>query len=199
MSASDIPLSTSSSRELGSELRLTPTPRSTLPAATLGFDRPLEAHAADAAAIATASRRTVKWRIPSSKPKVFQTRNEAGKRQADCQRKHASNRQGRIAFRSLYIETCSHPPTISMQSLSALTAQHVDDHDDHGGLHRDLRETDAAIDRRRMLRLAARFGVALGGLQLIGCGGEASALTGTDTSNGGTSNSGSSACPTKVP
>ena len=45
---------------------------------------------------------------------------------------------------------------------------HEDDHDDHGGLHRDLLETNAAMDRRGMLRMAARFGVALGAVQLIG-------------------------------
>ena len=60
---------------------------------------------------------------------------------------------------------------------------HDDDHDDHGGLHRDLIETGAAMDRRSMLRMAARFGVALGAIQLIGCAADASALTsaGTDT------------------
>jgi protocatechuate 3,4-dioxygenase beta subunit len=74
---------------------------------------------------------------------------------------------------------------------------HDDDHDDHGGLHRDLTETGAAMDRRGMLRLAARFGVALGGLQLIGCASDAAAVTGTDGATSGTT-SGSS-CPTKVP
>ena len=58
------------------------------------------------------------------------------------------------------------------------THDHHGDHDDHGGLHRDLAETNAAMDRRGMLRLAARFGVALGAIQLIGCGADASALTG---------------------
>ena len=71
---------------------------------------------------------------------------------------------------------------------------HDDDHDDHGGLHRDLLETNAAMDRRGMLRMAARFGVALGAVQLIGCGADAAALTGTETTNG----TGGS-CPTRVP
>jgi protocatechuate 3,4-dioxygenase beta subunit len=44
-----------------------------------------------------------------------------------------------------------------------------DDHDEFGGLHRDLRLTGAAMDRRRALRLAASFGVSLGALQLLGC------------------------------
>ena len=47
---------------------------------------------------------------------------------------------------------------------------HHGDHDDFGGLHRDLRQTGAAMDRRQALRLAARFGVGLGALQLFGCG-----------------------------
>ena len=51
---------------------------------------------------------------------------------------------------------------------------HHDSHDDFGGLHRDLRQTGAAIDRRKALRLAARFGMGLGALQLLGCGDSAS-------------------------
>ena len=43
-------------------------------------------------------------------------------------------------------------------------------HDDHGGLHRDLLATGAAINRRGVLRLGARFGAAIGALQLVGCG-----------------------------
>ena len=44
-----------------------------------------------------------------------------------------------------------------------------DDHDDFGGLDRDLRATSAAIDRRGLLRLAARFGAGIGALQFVGC------------------------------
>src|SRR5882762_8215829 len=40
-----------------------------------------------------------------------------------------------------------------------------DDHDDFGGLHRDLIATGAAIGRRQLLRMAARYGVAVGALQ----------------------------------
>jgi protocatechuate 3,4-dioxygenase beta subunit len=43
------------------------------------------------------------------------------------------------------------------------------DHDDFGGLQRDLLATGAAIDRRGVLRLGARFGAAFGALQLVGC------------------------------
>ena len=43
------------------------------------------------------------------------------------------------------------------------------DHDDFGGLHRDLRATGAAINRRGVLRLGARLGAAIGALQLVGC------------------------------
>jgi protocatechuate 3,4-dioxygenase beta subunit len=47
---------------------------------------------------------------------------------------------------------------------------HDDDHDDFGGLHRDLRATGAALNRRSWLRLAARLGGAAGTMHLIGCG-----------------------------
>jgi protocatechuate 3,4-dioxygenase beta subunit len=47
---------------------------------------------------------------------------------------------------------------------------HHDDHDDFGGLHRDLRSTGAAMDRRRAIRLAARFGFGVGALHVLGCG-----------------------------
>lgn len=46
------------------------------------------------------------------------------------------------------------------------------EHDDYGGLHRDLHATAAAMNRRSLLRWAARAGVGLGALPLIGCGGE---------------------------
>ena len=49
---------------------------------------------------------------------------------------------------------------------------HQDDHDDFGGLHRDLRATGVELNRRSLLRLAARFGAAAGTLRLIGCGGD---------------------------
>ncbi len=79
-----------------------------------------------------------------------------------------------------------------------------DDHDDHGGLHRDLLETNAAIDRRGMLRAAARYGVALGAIQLIGCAADAGSIAGavTDTTgstSGGSTGGGTAACPTKIP
>lgn len=45
-------------------------------------------------------------------------------------------------------------------------------HDDFGGLHRDLLATGAAINRRGLLRLGARFGAAVGALQLAGCSGD---------------------------
>ena len=45
------------------------------------------------------------------------------------------------------------------------------DHDDFGGLQRDLLATGAVMDRRGLLRMAAKFGGAVGALQLLGCGG----------------------------
>jgi protocatechuate 3,4-dioxygenase beta subunit len=44
-----------------------------------------------------------------------------------------------------------------------------DHHDEFGGLHRDLALTGAAIDRRQLLRIAAQFGLGLGGLHVLGC------------------------------
>ena len=59
-----------------------------------------------------------------------------------------------------------------------MSDQHHGDHDDHGGLHRDLRAT---LDRRGMLRLGARFGAAFGALQLAGCGDSPTSPTPTTT------------------
>jgi protocatechuate 3,4-dioxygenase beta subunit len=70
-----------------------------------------------------------------------------------------------------------------------------DHHDDHGGLHRDLQATRAAIDRRGLLRLAARFGAGVGALQLVGC---ASNPTSPSDSSGGESVGGGS-CSARIP
>ncbi len=70
-----------------------------------------------------------------------------------------------------------------------------DHHDDHGGLHRDLQATRAAIDRRGLLRLAARFGAGVGALQLVGC---ASNPTSPSDSSGGESAGGGS-CSARIP
>jgi protocatechuate 3,4-dioxygenase beta subunit len=77
---------------------------------------------------------------------------------------------------------------------------HRDDHDDMGGLHRDLAATGAVMDRRGMLRLAARFGVGAGMLQVLGCGSSnpTSPTTTTETTtqtSGGTASSTCSAIP----
>lgn len=65
---------------------------------------------------------------------------------------------------------------------------HHDDHDDFGGLHRDLR---AAMDRRQALRLAASFGVSFGALHLLGCSSD-------DSTTGEITDPGSGNC-SKVP
>ena len=46
------------------------------------------------------------------------------------------------------------------------------DHDDFGGLQRDLAASGAAMDRRRLLRFAATLGGAVGVMQLLGCSGD---------------------------
>lgn len=67
---------------------------------------------------------------------------------------------------------------------------HHDDHDDHGGLHRDLMATGRSVDRRAMLRTAARFGIGASALHLLGCGGDSptgtTTETGTPVTNSGT-------------
>src|SRR5262245_16196458 len=55
--------------------------------------------------------------------------------------------------------------------INSLMTRYDDDHDDFGGLHRDLRSTGARMDRRRLLRTAARLGASFGTLQLLGCSG----------------------------
>ena len=80
-----------------------------------------------------------------------------------------------------------------------MTAHNLhDDHDDFGGLHRDLLATGAAMDRRGMLRLAARFGMGAGALQLLGCGGSSSPTSPTDTGTGTSTGTGTGtgACST---
>jgi protocatechuate 3,4-dioxygenase beta subunit len=54
-------------------------------------------------------------------------------------------------------------------------------HDDFGGLHRDLLATGAAMNRRSLFRIAARFGSAVGALQLLGCGESPTSPTGATT------------------
>ncbi len=58
-----------------------------------------------------------------------------------------------------------------------------DDHDDHGGLHRDLLASGAALDRRGVLRLGARFGAAFGALQLVGCSDSPTSPSATTTTS----------------
>lgn len=65
-------------------------------------------------------------------------------------------------------------------------------HDDFGGLHRDLRATGAVIDRRGLFRIAARLGVGLGTLQMLGC-----AKGAADPSD--TGNTGTATCPSRIP
>jgi protocatechuate 3,4-dioxygenase beta subunit len=60
-------------------------------------------------------------------------------------------------------------------------SRHDDNHDDFGGLHRDLLQTGAAVDRRALLKLAARFGASFGALQLLGCSSSSLAGATTDT------------------
>jgi len=77
---------------------------------------------------------------------------------------------------------------------------HEADHDDHGGLHRDLSSTGKAMDRRSALRAAAKLGVGMGALSLIACAADGSSLlTGATDAGSNTGTSGGGACPTKIP
>ncbi|MES3035354.1 MAG: intradiol ring-cleavage dioxygenase [Gemmatimonadota bacterium] len=58
--------------------------------------------------------------------------------------------------------------------------QHDDDHDDHGGLQRDLMTT---VNRRSMLLTTARLSAGLGMLQLFGCGSSNAPTDGTGNPN----------------
>ena len=70
------------------------------------------------------------------------------------------------------------------------------DHDDHGGLHRDLRATGAVIGRRRWLRMAARLGAAAGTIQLVGCGGDSPTSPSVTTTTTGTTTTPTTTTPT---
>ena len=76
-----------------------------------------------------------------------------------------------------------------------------DDHDDFGGLHRDLRATGAAMGRRNLFRMAAKLGGAVGALQLLGCGGSSTsptASTATTTTPTPTTNAACSVIPNET-
>jgi protocatechuate 3,4-dioxygenase beta subunit len=75
-----------------------------------------------------------------------------------------------------------------------------EEHDDFGGLQRDLLAT-GAINRRGLFRLASRLGAAAAAVPLIHCGGSSPTsptTTNTDTSAGttGTTGTGGTACST---
>jgi len=61
---------------------------------------------------------------------------------------------------------------------------HHNEHDDYGGLHRDLLATGAAMNRRGLLRLAARLGAGVGALQVLGCGGSSPTNPSMNTDTG---------------
>jgi len=84
---------------------------------------------------------------------------------------------------------------------------HHGDHDDFGGLHRDLLATGRRVGRRRLLRLAGGIGASFSALQLMGCGGNDSPTapsTGTSTGTAstgttGTGGTGAASCAARVP
>jgi protocatechuate 3,4-dioxygenase beta subunit len=84
----------------------------------------------------------------------------------------------------------------------SLTDHHHGDHDDFGGLHRDLLATGRRLGRRGLLRLAGGLGASLGALQLMGCGDNESPTapsTSTGTTSTGTTGNGAASCTARVP
>lgn len=73
---------------------------------------------------------------------------------------------------------------------------HHEDHDDFGGLHRDLAATGMVLNRRGLLRLAAGFGAGVGALSLAACGRNPAAPSSELESSSSTSTSG---CVAKIP
>ncbi len=80
-----------------------------------------------------------------------------------------------------------------------------DDHDDFGGLQRDLLATGQAMNRRGPFRLAARLGAGVSALQLAGCADSTTAPTSTSSSSSSSTTTGNSGgttnatCTSKVP
>ena len=72
---------------------------------------------------------------------------------------------------------------------------HSADHDDFGGLHRDLIATGAAMDRRDLFRIAARLGLGVSALSILGCGGNTETSPSSSIAAGGSSNSTCSRVP----
>jgi protocatechuate 3,4-dioxygenase beta subunit len=75
----------------------------------------------------------------------------------------------------------------------------MNDHDDFGGLQRDLRATGAAMDRRGLFRMAAKFGGAVGAFQLLGCGGTPTQPGGTTTTTTTTTTNPTTGSCSRVP
>jgi hypothetical protein len=61
----------------------------------------------------------------------------------------------------------------------------MSEHDDMGGLQRDLFATGAMMSRRHWLRLAAGLGLTLGALPLLACAEDAESAAATAAQKGG--------------
>ncbi len=72
------------------------------------------------------------------------------------------------------------------------------DHDDFGGLQRDLRATGAVMDRRHLFRIAATLGVGISALELMGCSGN-TATSPTSAAGATTIPTTASGCATRIP
>ena len=76
------------------------------------------------------------------------------------------------------------------------------EHEDYGGLQRDLRATGAAIDRRSLFRLAARLGAGVSALSIGPCASSPTSPSGTTSSSATTTTTGGTAnatCASRIP
>ena len=76
------------------------------------------------------------------------------------------------------------------------------EHEDYGGLQRDLRATGAAIDRRSLFRLAARLGAGVSALSIGACASSPTSPSGTTSSSATTTTTGGTAnatCASRIP
>jgi len=97
--------------------------------------------------------------------------------------------------RLLSFSPASERPTRTAGDDRVIAGADHAEHDDFGGLHRDLIATGAAIDRRELFRIAARLGVGVSALSILGCSGNTETSPTSSSSIGGGRNSACSKVP----
>ena len=97
--------------------------------------------------------------------------------------------------RLLSFSPASERPTRTAGDDRVIAGADHAEHDDFGGLHRDLIATGAAMDRRELFRIAARLGVGVSALSILGCGGDTETSPRSSSATGGGTNSTCSRVP----